>query len=77
MTHDIFLGQGKYVVGILKRFKVLDGKPMATLIASNMNFLDDMKSKAVDATLYRNMIGSLMYLTNTQPYICFVVNTLS
>jgi hypothetical protein len=31
----------------------------------------------VDATLYMQMIGSLMYLTNTRPYICFVANTLS
>ena len=28
-------------------------------------------------TQYRQIIGLLMYLTNTRPYICFVVNTLS
>ena len=27
--------------------------------------------------MYRQMIGSLMYLTNTRPYIFFAVNTLS
>ena len=27
--------------------------------------------------LYKKMVGSLMYLTNTRPDICFVVNTLS
>jgi hypothetical protein len=31
----------------------------------------------VDATLYRKMIGSLIYLTNTRPDICFSMNTLS
>ena len=30
----------------------------------------------IDATMYRQMIESLMYLTNTRPDICFVVNTL-
>jgi hypothetical protein len=65
MTNGIFLGQGKYVVEILKRFGVLDRKPMDTLMKSNMKLLDDTTSEAVDATLYRQMIGSLMYLTNT------------
>jgi hypothetical protein len=31
----------------------------------------------VDATLHRQIIGSLMYLTNTRPDICFAVNTFS
>jgi hypothetical protein len=31
----------------------------------------------IDATLYRQIIGSLMYQTNTRPDICFAVNTLS
>ena len=34
-------------------------------------------SEAVNATLYIQIIGSLMYLTNTRLDICFVVNTLS
>jgi hypothetical protein len=29
----------------------------------------------VDFTLYMQIVGSLMYLTNTRPDICFVVNT--
>jgi hypothetical protein len=31
----------------------------------------------VDATVYKKLIGSLMYLVNTKPDVCFVVNTLS
>ena len=31
----------------------------------------------VDATMYHQMIGSLMYLPNTRPDIFFAVNTLS
>ena len=44
---------------------------------SNLKLLCDASSESVDATIYRQMIASLMYLTNTRPNICFVVNTLS
>ena len=55
----------------------MDCKAMATPMASNLKLLSDASSKTVDAMMYRQMIGSLMYLTNTRPDICFVVNTLS
>ena len=44
---------------------------------SNLKLLADDSSELVDVTQYRQIIGSLMYLTNTRPDICFVVNTLS
>jgi hypothetical protein len=34
-------------------------------------------SDPVDPSLYQQLIGSLMYLVNTRPDICFVVNTQS
>jgi hypothetical protein len=34
-------------------------------------------SDPVDLYLYRQLIGSLMYLVNTRPNICFAMNTLS
>ena len=50
---------------------------MATPMDSNLKLLADDSSKLVDITQYRQIIRSLMYLTNTRPDICFVVNTLS
>ena len=55
----------------------MDYKVMTTPMASNLKLLSVSSSELVDATKYRQMIGSLMYLTNTRSYICFVVNTLS
>ena len=74
---EIFLNQGKYGVEILKIFGMIDCKAMTTPMTTNLNLLNNDTLKAVDATLYRQIIGSLMYLTNTRPDICFVVNTLS
>ena len=76
---DIFLGQGKYTIDILKRFGMLDCKSIATLMDANLKKSRDSASDSnlIDPTMYRRLIGSLMYLTNTRPNICFVVNALS
>jgi hypothetical protein len=73
----IFLNQGKYTVKILKRFDMLECKSMNTPMETKLKLLVDILSHLIDATLYRQIIGSLMYLTNTRPDICFAVNTLS
>ena len=75
--NGIFLRQGKYVVEILKRFEILDCKVIATPMESNLKLLCDALSDLIDATLYHQMIVSLMYLTNMKLDICFAVNTLS
>ena len=51
-------------------------KAMKTPMASNLKLLSDVSSESVDATMYHQIIGSLMYLTNMRPDICFAVNTL-
>jgi hypothetical protein len=73
----IFHNQGKYMVKILKRFDMLECKPMNTPMEGKLKLLVNTSSDLIDATLYRQIIGSLMYLTNTRPDICFAVNTLS
>ena len=49
---------------------------MTTPMASNLKLLSDASLDLVDATMYRWMICSLMYLMNTRLDICFAVNTL-
>jgi len=48
-------------------------KAMATPMETNL--MVDTSSELVDATLYRQIIGLLMYLMNTRPDICFDVDT--
>ena len=50
---------------------------MATPMASNLKLLSDASSETVDATMYRQIIGPLMYLMNMRLDICFAMNTLS
>ena len=74
---EIFLGQGRYATETLKRFKMEDCRPMATPMITNWKKIDTSEDDEADPTLYRQLIGSLMYLVNTRPDICYAVNTLS
>eukprot|EP00253_Pinus_taeda_P032245 PITA_32245 len=63
----IFLGQGQYVVDALSRFHMADCRPMSTPMITNWKKLHASDSSLVDPTLYRQLIGSLVYLVNTRP----------
>eukprot|EP00253_Pinus_taeda_P004555 PITA_04555 len=73
----IFLGQGRYPPEILKRFKTQNCGPMGTPMITNWKKIDASGDKEVGPTLYRQLVGLLMYLVNIRPDICFDVNTLS
>ncbi|XP_022008323.1 uncharacterized mitochondrial protein AtMg00810-like [Helianthus annuus] len=72
-SKGILVHQGKYVDDILAKFKLQDAKPANTPIAERPAMTEDLEGEAVDATLYRSMIGSLMYLTANRPDIMFAV----
>eukprot|EP00253_Pinus_taeda_P001877 PITA_01877 len=74
---EIFLGQGRYASEILKRFRMQGCRPMAMPMSTNWKKIDALRDKQVEPTLYRQLIGSIMYLVNTRPELCYAVNTLS
>jgi hypothetical protein len=73
---EAFLGQGKYAFEILKRFQMTGCKPMVTPIIPNLRLSANSYSGLVDPFMYRQLIGSFMYLGNTKPDIYFAMNTL-
>jgi hypothetical protein len=73
----IFMGHGKYVCEILRRFQMEDIRPMTTPMITNLKKLHASESQLVDCTLYCHLIRSLIYLVNRRPYIGIVVNALS
>ena len=73
MKEGIFISQEKYTKDLLKRFKMDEYKPIKTPIPTNGHLDLDEGGNTVDQTLYRSMIGSLLYLTASRPDIIFSV----
>jgi hypothetical protein len=65
--------QVKYMKGLMKKFNLVELKPVSTLISSAALLGPDDDGEAVDQREYRSMISSLLYLTATRPDIQFTV----
>ena len=69
----IFISQEKYAENLVKRFGLDSKKHASTLMSSSVKLSSDLASVEVDPTLYKSMIGSLLYLTASRPDIAFSV----
>jgi hypothetical protein len=76
-TDEIFLSQGKYTMEILKKFGMTECKSMPTPMVMDLKKMSNTDLGDVDPHLYRQLIGSMMYLVNTRPDICYAVNVFS
>ena len=74
---ELFVSQSKYAKEILGKFHMESCKPMETPLAGNWRKEDATSGEVVDATVYRQLVGSMMYLVSTRPYICYAINQLS
>ena len=73
----IFLSQKKYTENLLKKFRMYDCKSVATPLVTNEKLRKDDSSPKADASLYRSLIGSLLYLTVTRRDIFYATSLLS
>ena len=73
----IWLPQRKYVLDKLEKFGMTGCKPIATPIEQNAKLRLDVGEVLEDATLYRKVVGSLIYATFTRPNKCHDVGVLS
>jgi hypothetical protein len=73
MKQCIFVHHVKYAKDLMKKFNMAELKPMSTLMSTATTLDPDENGEAIDQREYRSMIGSIMYLTVTQPDIQFVM----
>ncbi|GKD97807.1 retrovirus-related pol polyprotein from transposon TNT 1-94, partial [Tanacetum coccineum] len=69
----IFINQSKYASKIVKKYGLHSTDFVDTPMIENKKLDEDLQGKLVDATLYRGMIGSLMYLTSSRPDLNYVI----
>ena len=70
-TNGTFIHQSKYVKELLNKFSLQDCKSCSTPMTPTTQVEPDDQGKQVDQTMYRCMIGSLLYLTASRPDIMF------
>ncbi|CAL8997273.1 unnamed protein product [Prunus brigantina] len=73
----IFLHQKKYARTLLDKFGFKDCKAVATPLAMNEKLSKEDGSEQADERVYRQIVGSLLYLTATRPDIMFAASLLA
>ena len=68
-----FISQTKYTHDMLKKFDMMNAKPIKTPIPTNGHLDLNDEGKAMYTKVYRSMIGSLLYLCASRPDIMLSV----
>ncbi|XP_069145527.1 uncharacterized mitochondrial protein AtMg00810-like [Solanum lycopersicum] len=63
----IFVSQKKYVQYNLHRFLMENNNTMSTTMENGLKLVNEPEGRKVDISLYKQIIGSLMYFIATRP----------
>ena len=69
----ITLSQSKYACDLLHQFHMEDCKPAPSPFQSGVKLLVTCTTPKVDATLYHQLVGKILYLTHTYPDLSFAI----
>ena len=73
-SSGLILSQHKYIRDLLVRTNMIGAKEIATPLSTKGPLSLNDGSSSFDATIYRQVIGALQYLSITRPDIAFVIN---
>jgi len=73
----IKMAQSKYALDLLTRFQMTDCKSAGSPFLSGVRMEDGVDTPLVDNTLYRQLVGSLLYLTHTRPDLSYAVGVVA
>ena len=69
----IFISQSKYAKNLVKRFGLEKAKYINNPMSTTLKLSKDESGVSVDPTLYRSIIGSLLYLIASHPDLCYSI----
>ena len=69
--------QSNYALYLLNKFRMKDCKARKTPFLSGVKLEEANSSPMVNNTLYRQLIGCLLYLTHNRPDLCYAVSVAS
>ena len=72
--HGIKVHQSKYALDLLNKFNMKYCKPIKTPFLSGVKLEEAGSSPMINNTLYRQLIGCLLYLTHTRPDLSYAVS---
>ena len=75
-SNGISTSQEKYIKVLLKKFNMFDSIPIDTTMGTNSKLIEDEYDFLVNQTMYRGIIGSLLYLTVSRPDIVYSVGNM-
>uniref|UniRef100_A0A2N9FY74 Integrase catalytic domain-containing protein n=1 Tax=Fagus sylvatica TaxID=28930 RepID=A0A2N9FY74_FAGSY len=73
----IYISQRKYAKEVLERFRMENSNSVKNPIVPGVRLMKDEEGAKVNATMYKQLVGSLMYLTATRPDLMYVVSLIS
>ncbi|XP_052478408.1 secreted RxLR effector protein 161-like [Gossypium raimondii] len=73
----IFISQESYAKEVLKQFMMENANPVSTPCITSLKLSKEGEGKLVNSTIFRSLVGKLMYLTSTRPDIVYVVSLVS
>ena len=73
-SYGLFVNQHKYIQDLITLVGLEDTSSIDTLMEVNVKYMKDQGDLLDEPTLYRRLVGSLIYLTTTRPNISYVVH---
>lgn len=76
-SDGIYICQRKYAMEVLNRFGMMESNSVSSPLVPGFKASKDRDGVTVNETYYKQLVGSLMYLTATRPDMMFVTCLIS